>query len=45
MNNWIGYGLFWLYIYIHEPFSLAYLIPVPMFLLQHLFQEYKELET
>ena len=31
MNNWIDYGLFWLYIYIHERFSLAYLIPIPMF--------------
>ena len=31
MNNWIDYGLFWLYIYIHERFSLAYLMPVPMF--------------
>ena len=30
-NNWIDYGLFWLYIYIHERFSLAYLIPIPMF--------------
>ena len=31
MNNWIDYELFWLYIYIHERFSLAYLIPKPMF--------------
>ena len=31
MNNWIDYGLFWLYIYIHERFSLAYLMPIPMF--------------
>ena len=30
MNNWIDYGLFWLYIYIHERFSLAYLTPIPM---------------
>ena len=31
MNNWTDYGLFWLYIYIHERFSLAYLIPISMF--------------
>ena len=31
MKNWIDYGLFWLYIYIHERFSLVYLMPVPMF--------------
>ena len=31
MNNWIDYGLFWLYIYIHEQFSLAYLMPISMF--------------
>ena len=30
MNNWTDYGLFWLYIYIHEQFSLVYLMPVPM---------------
>ena len=30
MNNLIDYGLFWLYIYIHERFSLAYLMPIPM---------------
>ena len=46
MSIWIDYGLFWLYIYIHERYSLAYLIPIPMFsafmffLLQHLVQEY-----
>ena len=31
MNNWIDYGLFWLYIYIHERFRLIYLMPIPMF--------------
>ena len=31
MNNWIDYGLFWLCIYIHKWFSLACLIPIPMF--------------
>ena len=31
MNIWIDYGLFWLHIYINEWFSLAYLIPIPMF--------------
>ena len=31
MNNWIDYGLFWLYIYIHKRFSQVYLIPIPMF--------------
>ena len=31
MNNWIDYELFLLYIYIHERFSRAYVIPVPMF--------------
>ena len=31
INNWIEYGLFWLHIYIHERFSLAYLKPIPMF--------------
>ena len=31
MNNWTDYGLFWLYIYIQERFSLAYLMPIPMF--------------
>ena len=31
MNNGINYGLFWLYIYIHEQFSLPFLIPVLMF--------------
>ena len=30
MNNWNDYGLFWLYIYIHEQFSLVYLLPIPM---------------
>ena len=30
MNNWIDYGLFWLYIYIHGRFCLVYLIPIPM---------------
>ena len=42
MNNWTDYGLFWLYIYIHEQFSLVYLMPVPMISLfswlQHLLQ-------
>ena len=32
MNNWIDYGLFWLYIYIHKRFSPAYLMPILMFL-------------
>ena len=31
MSNWINYWLFWLYIYIHEQFSLVYLMPVPVF--------------
>ena len=31
INNWIDYGLFWLYIYTHERFNLAYLMPIPMF--------------
>ena len=31
MNNWFYYGLFWLYTSIHKRFSLAYLIPIPMF--------------
>ena len=31
MNNSIDYGLFWLYIYTHEQFSPAYLMPIPMF--------------
>ena len=30
LNNWIDYGLFSLYIYIHKQYSLAYLIPIPM---------------
>ena len=31
MNNWIDYGLFWLYKNIHERYSLAYLMPIPVF--------------
>ena len=31
MSIWNDYGLFWFNIYIHERFSLAYLIPTPMF--------------
>ena len=31
MNNWIDYGLFWLYINIDDWFSLTYLIPIPVF--------------
>ena len=31
VNIWMDYGLFSLYIYIHERFSLAYLIPILMF--------------
>ena len=31
MNTWIDYGLIWLYIYIHKWFSLACLIPIPVF--------------
>ena len=31
MNNWIDYGLFWLYIFIHKRFSLSYLMAIPMF--------------
>ena len=31
MNNWNDYGLFWLYIYIPERFSLAYFMLIPMF--------------
>ena len=37
MNIWIDCGLFWLYIYIHERFSLAYLIHIPMFSLSSWF--------
>ena len=51
--NWlwtIDYGLFWLYIYIHEQFSLFdtitnVLIGFMISLLQHLLQEYEEHET
>ena len=51
MNNWIDYGLFWLYIFIHEQFILAFdantnvLTVFMISLLQHLSQEYEEHET
>ena len=31
MNYWSNYELFWLHIYIYERFSLAYLMPIPLF--------------